>query len=190
MTPLNWPMTDQQLAELLGIQDGTVRQHRRINKKDLIEGVHYSLHYHDSNSRDQYLWLEEGGIFLARHCRQRKAKEFLELLGIAVREKSHIESDTISIIVNSLDGILHDFKKEHYVNGFRVDLYLPEINVAIECDERGHSNYPQFIEEYREDTISNNLKCTFLRYNPDEPGFNIGKVVNKLFKMVLTIKKG
>lgn len=184
-----WPKTDKELAEMLGISATTIRRHVQINRKDLIKGVHYNLHYHESNSRDMYLWLEEGAIFLAKKCRQRKAKDFLETVGAASREKSHVESDTISIIIHALEGFLTVFKKQHYVDGFRVDLYLPEIKVVVECDERGHSHHSQWEEEYREAAISEKLGCTFVRYNPDEPGFNIGRVINTLFKMVLEIRQ-
>jgi len=185
----DWPKTDKQLGEFLGISSSTVRGYSWRYKKDLTQGIHYDLSYHESNSRNKYLWLKEGAIFIAHNCRSSKASEFLESEGVAKKAKSHIESDTIRIIICSLEGILKEFKPQHHVGGYKIDLYLPEVNIAIECDERGHKHHQQWKDEFREFVIKNKLGCEFIRYNPDEPGFNIGRVVNVLFKKILKINE-
>ena len=56
--------------------------------------------------------------------------------------------------------------------------------IAIECDEHGHKRYHLEAEREREQFIKQQLRCTFVRYNPDAPGFNIGDVIQQIIKLI------
>lgn len=46
---------------------------------------------------------------------------------------------------------------------YRIDWYIPELNLAIEFDEPGHNNKLEE-DSIRQHTIENTLQCKFLRY--------------------------
>ena len=51
---------------------------------------------------------------------------------------------------------------------YRIDLYLPEINVAIEYDENGHKRYTYEAQELRQELIEKELGCRFIRVSDDK----------------------
>ena len=53
--------------------------------------------------------------------------------------------------------------------------------VAIECDERQHSDEK---DEERQAYIENKLGCTFIRYKPHLKGFCIFEVINQIHKHI------
>ena len=67
---------------------------------------------------------------------------------------------------------------------YNVDLYFPSFNLVIECDQNNHNHYNNQAEEERANYIKDKLGCTFIRFNPDEPGFMIGDVIYKISKFI------
>lgn len=74
--------------------------------------------------------------------------------------------------------------QQYRVPPYFIDLYFPFYKIAIECDEHGHKRYPLEAEREREQFIKQQLRCTFVRYNPDAPGFNIGDVIHQIIKLI------
>jgi very-short-patch-repair endonuclease len=66
-------------------------------------------------------------------------------------------------------------------------LYFPKERIAIECDEHGHYEYEEEKDIQRQDFITKSLGCQFIRFNPNQKGFNIGTVINKIIKTVETL---
>jgi len=62
---------------------------------------------------------------------------------------------------------------------------LPDLKIAIECDEYGHIRRSNKDEGVREKLIKEKLGCEFLRFNPNEIDFNIGSVINEIFKRLI-----
>lgn len=56
-----------------------------------------------------------------------------------------------------------DFSRQHIINGKRIDLYLSQVNIAIEYDENDHAGYSYDDQESRQQMIENELNCTFIR---------------------------
>jgi hypothetical protein len=73
---------------------------------------------------------------------------------------------------------------EFSVHGYKIDLYLSKVNIAIECDEYNHVNYSESNEIKREAIIKNALGCSFVRFNPDAKKFNIGSVIKQIRDLV------
>lgn len=88
------------------------------------------------------------------------------------------EQETILILKESFKHI--NCKTQCQVGKYRIDLYIADYNLAIECDEYNHKHNSSNYEEQRESYIKRKLNCDFIRYNPDEENFNIGKVINKI----------
>lgn len=73
---------------------------------------------------------------------------------------------------------------QFYCCGYRIDLYLAKQRIAIECDEHGHMQYNQARERQREKAIKTALGCSFVRFDPYDPAFNVGDVVAKIRRLV------
>lgn len=91
---------------------------------------------------------------------------------------------------NNLDKILRAFKDLKYktqlqCGTYRIDLYFTDYKIAIECDEFGHVDRDPIYEEIREKFIENNLKCTFVRFDPDNQNFDIFDVINEIHNVIL-----
>jgi very-short-patch-repair endonuclease len=95
------------------------------------------------------------------------------------------EQDTLETIINSLQDII-EYKTQFQIDKYRIDLYIPSLNLAIECDENNHKDRNIEYEQKREDEIKDLLNCEFIRFNPDDPNFNIGEIINKIFKIILS----
>ena len=61
---------------------------------------------------------------------------------------------------------------------------INEYKLAIEVDELGHTNRNIHNEIERQKTLEKELKCIFIRINPDEKDFNIFKEINKIHRHI------
>lgn len=93
------------------------------------------------------------------------------------------EAQTLYAIEKSIDG-LYSYEPQYPCGAYRIDLYLPEYKIAIECDELGHADRDKEYEDTRQKYIKKHLGCSFVRYNPDSKNFNIFYVINKLLKEI------
>lgn len=181
-----WPISNSELAKVLGIKENTIRSHQRNHKKDLIEGEDYwgeDLGVPNAPTL-MTVWSQQGAIKLSRYCRSSgKARDFLQEMGITDPVLFYPEGRLLDIIESAMNGFSVCLR--HYdVKGNRVDLYLKDLNIAIECDERDHEYRPKWYENLRQQEIEERLGCRFIRFNPDQPGFNIGTVINELIREI------
>ncbi|MGL5962497.1 MAG: BRO family protein [Cetobacterium sp.] len=88
------------------------------------------------------------------------------------------EQDCIGAIIDAY----YDYKcyKQFQVGSYYIDLYIPEHNLAIECDEHDHKERNAEYEKERQKYIENKLKCQFFRFDPDSKKFNIYKLVRNV----------
>ena len=78
----------------------------------------------------------------------------------------------------------HLSMEPHRIGNYRIDLYFTSLKIAVECDERGHSDRDGSKEVARQAYIENQLGCRFLRFNPDAKDFCIYGTINELMRMV------
>jgi very-short-patch-repair endonuclease len=88
------------------------------------------------------------------------------------------EQETLSVIIAAVRPLTA--QREFPVGSYLLDLYLPELRLAVECDEGGHGTYGAASEREREQFVMDALGCSFLRFNPDAPSFNLGDVINSI----------
>lgn len=75
-------------------------------------------------------------------------------------------------------NVLH----QHTVGKYRVDFYVPYLNLLIEYDENGHSNYNIDNEKARELFVINSLKCRIIRISDKNTNaYNLGLITKELF---------
>ena len=125
--------------------------------------------------------LEEAGVLeLVSRSRLPKALEIAKKLGFTTFY-SLPEQESVLVLESAFADLSPI--RQFAVHGYRIDLYLAKVNIAIECDEDGHSyGYPD--DHVREQTIKSALGCSFVRFNPNEAGFNIGDVFFAIRKLV------
>ncbi|MGL5962359.1 MAG: DUF559 domain-containing protein [Cetobacterium sp.] len=96
------------------------------------------------------------------------------------------EQEYIGTIVNAF----HDLKsyKQFTVGSYRIDLYFPDQRLAIECDEFNHTDRDLKYEKERQVFIETELKCKFIRFNPDSKDFSVHRVVRMISEHMMKIK--
>ena len=111
-------------------------------------------------------WFKEIGLIDGVVLSSRKEINFLDRLENA-------------LIPFSITGI-----KQYNVLNYKIDYYIPSLNVAIEYDENGHKDYTYEAHELRQVLIEKELGCRFIRVtdNKDDE-FNIGLVIKELFNI-------
>ena len=196
-----WPMEQHDVEKLLGLKKNVLNQKiKRLREKgEFIEGENEDYFKDSSKKRPRSphpyrMITKRGAIKIAKHSIKPKATDFLVKIDHITRPRSRIETDCIGIIMKSINGFTA-YETEYYVEfdkryyGYRIDLYLKDLNIAIECDEMGHKERDKFDEEDRENKIKEILGCKFIRFNPDETNFNIGDYINQIFSEIMN-KKG
>ena len=66
-------------------------------------------------------------------------------------------------------------------------MYLKEFKLAIECDEE-HHKYKSEDDELRQKYLERKFGIEFIRFCPDDPNFNIGEVINRIFHKIVEKK--
>lgn len=128
---------------------------------------------------------QEGLKYILQRSRKSNAKllaQFLELdLNIM---QSPIEAATLKVIKSSFQH----FKpvEQFFVNGFRIDLYFPEQQLAIECMENTHK-YKVLKDQKREEDITKILNCKWVYYYPQDEAFNLGETINEIIQHIYEV---
>ena len=133
------------------------------------------------NRNQSTILLSEKGLkYTLQQSRKPKAKELAMKLDLELDiMQSPVETETIRILqaafahLNPID--------QFFVAGYRIDLYFPKEKIAIECDENHHTTPSQAAkDDERCAVITDLLGCSWVRYSPNTPGFNIGQVINQI----------
>ena len=72
--------------------------------------------------------------------------------------------------------------EQYSVGNYRIDLYIPKYNIAVEIDEKEHK-YKQDYDTIRQKYIEKQINCTFIRINEGEScGSAIARITKELYK--------
>lgn len=89
---------------------------------------------------------------------------------------------------NSLLNGIVTVKHQYPVLGYRLDVFIPELNIAIEYDEKQHNtshNYERDLK--RENKIKSHLGCDFFRI---DERYDIIDQIEKIASIIIKIKTG
>lgn len=111
---------------------------------------------------------------------------------IAIAQKLNVSIQTDVAVTKeqkTIAYIMRAFKhlnsvQQYRIDPYRIDLYFPDERIAIECDEHGHRRYPAEDEYHRQSFIEHQLRCTFIRYNPDAANFHIADVIHEIIMLI------
>ena len=111
---------------------------------------------------------------------------------VAASEQAHvvrfpmcIEGQTIGFIENAYRG-LRAMSRQFQIGPYRADLCFTDDFIVLECDEYGHDDRPAVDEADREEFIKNQ-GYAMIRYNPNESGFDLSDVLNRINRRLLLL---
>jgi very-short-patch-repair endonuclease len=112
-----------------------------------------------------------------------KLSKFMSIKTIR-RKFTCIEMDTIKCIKETFNG--EEMHEQYAIAGFYIDLYFTKYKIAIECDEKRHNvRKIKKSDIQREQNITTMIPSIyFLRYTPEEKGFNMFHVLNNIYKAI------
>lgn len=99
-----------------------------------------------------------------------------------------IENSTIGFICNALKTLPIEFIRQHKIDKYKVDLFIPELSLVIECDEFGHINYNTESELQRTKCIVE-MNYTIIRFNPNADTFDISNVISDILNIYQNVQK-
>ena len=136
----------------------------------------------DINNKQARYISNEGAKSLVAHSRLPDSITVAKELGVDVCgvKISFREMETISMVQKVFDG--EDMHLQFPVGRYRIDLYFPKHKLALECDEAGHAGRDQQAECDRQNFITHQLGCKWVRFNPDSASFCMGKVLNAIYQ--------
>jgi very-short-patch-repair endonuclease len=179
----SWPMSINNLCKNFDLNRHTIHSHKR---KYLTNGEDYFIE--GSGSSRSIMFEKSGAIKILMHYRTEKGVRYLRKHGydsFSAPKEEHLYINTIKYAINGFDIPKKGSKVKTLNKDYKIDLYLQKSKLAIECDE--HDHYGQEYEDEllkREEDISKGLGCRFLRFNPQEPDFNVGEVINVIFHYI------
>jgi hypothetical protein len=138
----------------------------------------------------KHLFTEKGLKRFLCNSRSIESAELAKFLGIDIYSyKPPIkEANYIGAIIRSFPG--EEFILQYTPDdlNYRVDAYMPAHNIAIECDENHHvANIVQDLTRQAE--ITRALGCTWVRFAPDDPNFDIFAVIGEIYSLVHGVGK-
>lgn len=73
-----------------------------------------------------------------------------------------------------------DYAEQYQVDNYKIDLYIPKYNIAIEIDGEGHK-YKRDYDKIRQKYIEKQIHCKFIRINEGEScGSAIARITKEL----------
>lgn len=151
------------------------------------------INYQELGRKGGYLINEYGVIKLCKLSpifSEDTTKNFLKFLNISDKEIIYCrkEIEFLNILETQLKmfGFLK-FERQYSklkCGNYRIDLFLPEINIAIEYDETKHKYYTYEQQELRQKLIEEELKCSFIRVSDNKSHIeNSAIVLRELMKL-------
>lgn len=176
-----WPMAINDFLINFDLSRSTVNSHKT---RYLQKGIDY---FTEDTGPHRALHFEKcGALKILEHCKSERGTRYKRKHGSSIEPKpEHYYINIIKSAIQKFDISKKSFKVKTKYNDYFIDLYLENINLAIECDEHDH-----YIQEYsdelerREEDIITELGCRFLRFNPHEADFNVGEVINVIFHYI------
>lgn len=96
-----------------------------------------------------------------------------------------IEGQTIGFIENAYRR-LRAMSRQFQIGPYFADLCFTDDLIVVECDEYGHRDRSVADELAREDFMKNQ-GYAIIRYNPNEPGFDLSDVLNRINRRLMML---
>lgn len=111
---------------------------------------------------------------------QSQKKEWLVKFNLEDMLTSRKEIEFLQLLEGVLSPLGLTLERQYIVNGYRLDGYVPEMNLAIEYDE-GQHDFHQEDDYQREQDIHREIGCKFVRVSYKEcDSVNVGYVIHSI----------
>ena len=71
---------------------------------------------------------------------------------------------------------------------FRIDIYFTKYCLAVEIDEKGHTDRDPIFEQKREEALEKKLNCTFIRFNTSKENFDVDYEASRIQTFISQFK--
>lgn len=183
-------LTTEQLAEIYNTDINNIKNNYNNHKENFELGKHYyflagkSLKKFKRQANNQnfinkftsqlYLWTDLGCLlhfFILDYSTNKKLKTIckyfdLNYENILIISPLRKECEFGIKLMNVLENICN-VETQKYIDGFKVDFYIPKFNLAIEFDEDHHSRQKNE-DMSRQKYIENKIGCRFVRIKESE----------------------
>jgi very-short-patch-repair endonuclease len=156
---------------------------RKVDGASTYLGSNQPLNYNDGKA----VYISKKGleqlVSKSRVCGPDTLQKLVESFNLDLSitpRKEHIHLEAIEQSFSEVEMF-----KQFKVGRYRVDLYIDEYDLAVECDEYNHRDRDPRKEKEREEFIRSELDCEFIRFNPDCKNFSIFKVIGIIHKFIL-----
>lgn len=95
---------------------------------------------------------------------------------------ARFEYKFLNEVKDFLDEMNIKYIPQYSVGNYKIDLYIPKYNIAVEIDEEEHK-YKQDYDKIRQKYVEKQIHCAFIRVNEGEScGSAIGKIAKELYR--------
>lgn len=110
-------------------------------------------------------------------------EEAMNLLVTSFNPRSISHTATLGFIFDMLTDVT-TLSPQHMCGPYKIDLYLPDHRICIECDERAHKDRAS-----RQAYIESALGAVFVRFDPSVASLDLPKVVGEVVKLMMAGKR-
>ena len=71
---------------------------------------------------------------------------------------------------------------------FRIDTYFTKYCLAVEIDEKGHTDRDLTFEQKRQEALEKKLNCTFIRFNTSKENFDVDYEASRIQTFISQFK--
>ena len=94
----------------------------------------------------------------------------------------------ILILVSIIKKIQVDSNGQKYIL-FRIDIYFTKYCLAVEIDEKGHTDRDLIFEEKRQKALEKKLNCKFIRINTSKENYDVDYEASRIQTFVSNFNK-
>lgn len=179
-------LVGKDVAEVLGYSNPSKAVLNHVDPEDkIMEMITYSQNRKVVKTQTALI-NERGVLSLLQRSRLRNTQKQELIKSLNLKEKFVLTSRKEIEFIDQLEETLKPFNlfgiRQYKINSYRIDYYIPSLNLAIEYDENDHKSYSYEAHEGRQKEIETTLKCRFIRVTDNNTNnFNIGLVLKEMF---------
>ena len=159
----------------------------RFLSKNFKQNVHYiCVPCKSGSSHKKTYFLTNETATLLQSSYNLKHQYIKQISNISVKSIIiGIENSSIGFLCNSIKSLNIDLLRQYHIGKYIVDLYIPFLNIVVECDELNHILYNQDKESERQKFIEKEIHCNFIRFNPNDESFDLSEIINQILHIYL-----
>ena len=167
---------------------GAVRKHVTPNNQATLRSLKTSRAKEEIANHNilETKYINKTGVHqLVARSRKPESIEYAQKLGININDikPKFEEMATLAPLIKVFDG--QEMVQQFVIGCYRIDLYFPKYKIAVECDEHGHIDRDATKERERQEFITTQLGCRWIRFDPHVQGFCILHIANKIMRLLI-----